>query len=196
MGCASSPKYWSYKTVPAPSHINHVTEIPVWIDSNFSKTQVSEINKAIAEWNMVFNGQVIVKVESTFKSVAEAETKLEEAFKTGLGILIINLPESNPLLGNLIDDSDGVLAFVRGPGGHLMTVIGDHVGNRNLKTIVLHEMGHLFGCYHVNIPNSLILPFYSNDQANCVDKISAAQAAGYLGLNLNTLNYCVTPNFE
>lgn len=91
------------------------------------------------------------------------------------------------------------LTFVRRFSDHLMVVVGDRLGDRNIKTIIMHEFGHIFGCfdcYHINIKNSLMVPIYGKDQADCIDKISVAQVASYMGLDVNILNYCVTPNFS
>jgi predicted Zn-dependent protease len=194
LGCSGcGGETWTYRQGQVPTHINHTYNIPIWIDSSFSVSQKAAIRDAIKEWNGVFNGQVVLKAEATFTGIEEGDKLLQQANRTGQGWVIINLPHNHPLFDNL--NLGGVLAFVRGAGGHLMVVIGDQIGSRNLKSIVMHEMGHLLGANHVNAP-SLMMPAYSHTSSNCIDKITVAQVAGYYKLDMGTLNYCITPHFE
>jgi hypothetical protein len=194
LGCGTSQ--WTYKHVSPADHISNAKVIPIYIDSTFSDEHAKAIKDSIAEWNLVLNKQITLKLDSTFVGLIDGQRRLDEVNRTGLGYVIINLEETSPILSGLVEEGDGTLAFVRRFDGHVMVIVGDRIGNRNLKTIVMHEIGHLLGSFHVNIPGSLMMPYYGNDQADCIDKVTVAQVAGYNHLLLEHLNYCVTPNFK
>lgn len=196
IGCGSSIKYWSYTQGVVPSHINNPKTIPVWIDSRFNKAEVIAINDSIAEWNGVFNGQITVTTVGYFDGSDEGEAKLIKANMTGLGWVIMRLDSDDPWLDGVVEPGDGTLAFVTRFDGHLMVVVGDMVVGRNLKTILMHEMGHLFGAGHVKVANSLMVPYYGPKQATCIDKVTVAQVAEFQKMDLKSLNYCVVPYFE
>ena len=61
VSCGGS-QYWAYTINEAPDHITHATYIPIWVDQGFSASQVEEIKAAIAEWNYVLNGQIILRL--------------------------------------------------------------------------------------------------------------------------------------
>jgi Matrixin len=187
IGCTSM---WSYHDATAPA-IYHPTIIPVWVDRDFKQSDREAIAKATDEWNFVLNGQVKLVFSGYFQSDKEAMELFEGALKTGLGIIITNSTSED-----LDDDGElnGVLAFIPGTMAHHMTVVKDHIGNRELKDIVLHEFGHMLGADHTMF-SSLMYPAYSNKQYPCVDKATAMQVAEVLDLNIETLRYCKTPLF-
>lgn len=193
LNCGTS--YYSYHRGHIPEHVNHAVVIPIWIDTKFNKEQLSQIKSAVNEWNNVFNGQMLLKLDKQFTGQEEGEKLFTEANKTGLGWVIVNLDENDPVLSDRIESGDGTLAFVTKMNGHLLVVIGDRIGTRDLKTITMHEMGHLLGANHVNAP-SLMTPRYGEEQYNCIDKITVAQVAGYQDLEFANLNYCITPYFN
>lgn len=201
-------EYWHYTVNEPLNHITHPTYIPVWIDQGFNGTQVEEIKAAIAEWNYVLNGQIVIRLAEkkslgsdkkmynypdTFPTWEDGHDLQMQAEKTGLGWVIYDLPSNDKHLDSEI--GNGVLAFVTGVDAHCVTVISDRFGNRSMKDVVMHEFAHLLGAEHVNAP-SLEYPYYGKKQYSCIDKITMAQVAEEHGLDLNNLNYCVTPNFE
>lgn len=191
IGCG--PQYWSYHQGIIPTHIM-VNRIPVWVDNSFSVIQRDQIDQAIAEWNMVFNGQIVLQTNPSINRL-EALHKLVEAERVGIGWVIISSNEEMLMAEGIIEEGDGILAFVYHLGGHLITVVRDRVGSRDFKIIMMHEMGHLFGANHVNTI-SLMAPRYGSDQVDCIDKITVAQVAKFNRLSFDTLNYCLTPGFE
>lgn len=201
IGCSSgcsSTTFYTYKRGEKPTHISSAIIIPIWIDKDFSFRRVESIKKAIAEWNNVLNGQIILRQDGEFTGKEEALEHLEHAHKTHQGWVIIKFESDDPVLLKMVDDVDGKLAFVSNIGtGNLMVVINDNIGLLDLRTIVLHEIGHLLGAQHINT-NSLMAPEYKRgfNEVSCVDKITAAQVASYNHLDLKTLNYCTIPNFE
>ena len=199
--------YWTYTSIDRPAHIVHPVLIPVWVDQNFTGAQVEEIKAAIAEWNYVLNGQIVITLKmkralgsdkkyyeypDSFATWEDGNRILKECEHTNLGWVIFNLDSKSK---HLDDDTEGVLAYVTGVDTHFVNVIGDRLGTRSLKDILMHEFGHLLGARHVNTP-SLEFPVYDQHQLGCIDKITVAQVATTHELNLSTLNYCITPYFE
>lgn len=187
MGCT---RMWYYHGAKDPIAF-HPMNIPVWIDSGFNQAEREAIVKAAVEWNFVLNGQVKLVFGGYFHGDAEGIELFEGALKTGLGIVI-----TADTSEGLDDDGElkGVLAFVPGTMAHHMTVVHDHLGDRELKDIVLHEFGHVFGADHT-VFASLMYPAYSQNQYPCVDRITAMQVAEVLDLDVETLRYCRTPAF-
>jgi len=170
--------------------------IPVWIDARFSPSQVKEIRAAVDEYNWVFGGQITITVQSElFTSEEEGERLLEMSERTHQGIVIFDLDAHDPLIDGILNESNGTLAFVMGTGSHFVVVVRDQLGIRDLKAITLHEMSHIFGMGHLNIP-SIMNPYYGNRQYKCLDKITVWMVANYLGLDFGKMHYCSTPYFE
>lgn len=187
MGCT---RMWYYHDAKTPD-VYHPINIPVWVDKDFNQADREAIIKAADEWNFVLNGQAKLIFSGYFDGDKEELVLFEQALKTGLGIVITSDSSED-----LDDDGElqGVLAFVPGTMAHHMTVVNDHIGNRELKDIVLHEFGHMLGADHTPFP-SLMYPAYSDKQYPCVDKITALQVANVLNLDVETLPYCKTPAF-
>lgn len=208
VSCGGTTYYWKYTQNEASSHIEHAPLIPVWVDGTFTPAEMQEIKAAVTEWNYALNGQMRIYVVEKkalgsdkqmhyypdgFLSWEQGKELQKNAEKTGLGWVVFNTPSNSAHYEK--DTDEGVLAFVHGVGHHAVFVISDRFGSRSMKDVMMHEFAHLLGARHVNAP-SLEYPIYSKDQYSCIDKITVAQVANEHGLDLNTLNYCVTPHFE
>lgn len=200
--------YFTYTANDAAEHVIHPVHIPIWIDNTFSQKQVEEIKAATAEWNYVLNGQMVLHVmthqamgvdkqmreyPAGFDTWEEGRKLVKETEKTDLGWVIFNVPTTSPHLDK--NTGDGVLAYVTGIDEHFIIVISDRFGSRSFKDVIMHEMAHLLGAMHVRAP-SLEYPIYSSAQYSCIDKITVAQVAQVRKLDMDHLNYCVTPHFE
>lgn len=205
LNCAST-QYWSYHQGTPPDHIVHATHIPVYLDSGFTQPQMEEIKAAVQEWNGVFNGQVVMTVvthrelgvdkqmhtyPTTFTGWEAGQALVKNAEKSDLGIVFFALHVGDKNL----EGDDGTLAYVNGIDTHGVFCVVDRLGTRSLKDIMMHELAHIFGALHVNAP-SLEAPYYSNRQADCIDKITVLQVATIQHLDFKSLNYCVLPNME
>lgn len=190
---------YSYHQGTKPAHVSNQKVIDIYLDSSFDLMEREHIKDAMNEWNGVFNGQIKLQLAEkdgglvSFSGKDEASDLLKMMNNTGLGWLIIKLNSSDELLE---DVNTNTLAFVTGADRHLMVVIADRVTGRNLKTIIMHEMGHLLGAAHINSKGSLMNPTYGFDQVDCIDKMTVSQIAGYWDFPITELNYCITPNFE
>lgn len=200
VGCGGTNLY-HYKHVGGPeSNYQYYKEIPVYMDKNFSEGERASMLQAMGEWNHVLNGHIKLVVKDMEVDIRSTEMKLlfRQVMTTSEGYMILKLNHNDPMLGDAVDEDDGTLAFVNSLGhrGHVMVVIADRIGSRNLKAIALHEFGHLFGAMHV-LAKSLMYPAYSGRSSyHCVDKITMMQVANYQEIDPKNLNYCVTPNLE
>ena len=191
MVCGCSSGMWGWHRGAAPLHLG-VTDrevILVHIDDSFTKGERSSIEGSLREWNKVFNGQLTLEVGEGFKGLDAGDEVLKDMRKKGEGWIIVRAGSSDEVVSNL---SEHALAFA---GSGIMVVIWDRIGTRDLKTIVMHEMGHLLGSSHFR-SNSLMHPFYGRKQYSCIDKMTVSEVAAAHGLRLETLNYCSTPGFE
>lgn len=190
VGCGG---YWSYLKVGAPEHVVNKLIIPVMLDAGFSAVEEKSIYAAMSEWNVAFNGQVEFRVDGKFER--DPVGLVSRYSESGNGLVIVKMDDTDRRLAGTVESGDGVLAFVPRMGGHLMVVIGNRISTYNLRTIVLHEIGHLMGAYHVNGDN-LMNPHYGPKQIDCIDKVTAMQVAAYNDLDFGTMRYCRTKNFE
>lgn len=198
VGCSGG--LYEYRSVSPEKNIEpHVLVRPVYIDNTFNDVELATINQVVKEWNYVLNGYVVWKIELTaIDHTNEKATKylIKQMSQNHEGIMVLGMNHDDDLVSDTIDEEDSVLAFVNGLGerGQVMVVLRDRIGHKNLHKILLHEFGHAMGGEHVNT-DSLMFPIYSRRQFDCVDKITAAQAATFFNLKLEYLNFCKTPNF-
>jgi Matrixin len=193
-GC--SPSYYTYNHASRDPYLGHRSDIPVYVDEGFSPAEKQAIVRSINEWNEVLNGYITIRVSTWhFDRNTEAGLAvLKQVAAAHQGIVILDLHDNDPLLED--NDTDGVLAFVDGLGrqAHLMVVLSDHIGNRDLKTILMHEWGHALGAQHTT-SRSLMHNFYDGDmQASCIDRATVLQVSAYQHLNMEHLNYCIVPD--
>ncbi len=191
-GCTGSTGLWQYKVPEHNVKPINVDTIPVWLHSDFSTAAQINILEALKEWNISFNGQYILQFKGYFSNLETGRLLYEKFGNANQGIIILNLPASHPL--SLVKSGDGSLAVVPEIGDHVIIVIKDQVGYRNLKTIIMHEIGHLMGAEHINF-SSLMYPYYGVKQYPCIDKVTMMQVAAHLKLNYKTLTYCMVPEF-
>jgi hypothetical protein len=190
-GCSVST--WHYKHGEVPSHIVNAREIPVYVDSKFTNVEIVQLNAALQEWNGVFNGQIVLRLVRKFNDGRDAMMLAREVSNTHNGWMIAKLDSDDERLEEIV--SPGMLAFVPQLGGQLMVVLGDRVSTHNLKTIAMHEMGHMLGAEHV-FGRNLMHPAYGPLQTDCIDKVTVNQVAFFNDLEVSSLNYCVTPDYK
>lgn len=202
-GCTSTTSYFHYHSVPQLVNNTHYKVIPVYVDQSFTKEEVATINKVVDEWNKVLNGQMRVAIASgTFDHTNESQVKLITQIEknTGEGFMLVGLNHDDKMIANFIkheNEKSKALAFCDQIGDDRingMFVIRDRIGMRNLHQVLLHEFGHALGSDHM-IAYSFMYPNYGASEPDCVDKLTAAQVAGYQGIYLSHMNYCAIPNF-
>lgn len=199
-GCSVSPGLYQYYNVSPADHNQHMKIYPIYIDKSFDEKELATVVKVINEWNYVLNGYMRLEIEKEFIDHTDADSMnavVSKIKETHEGIIIVGVNHDDEIVSDEIEESDGVLAFVDNLGdrAHFMAVLRDRIGHRNLHKIILHEFGHAFGARHVEAV-SLMYPYIGANQSDCVDKITALQTANHYGLDINHLNYCVTPNLK
>lgn len=191
---------YSYHSVPPIQNNQHQRIYPIYIDKSFPEEQMTVVKSAIKEWNNVLNGNMVIEIVSEDldgQDMVELVRIAKKVTQEREGLIILNLEHDDDLISGVVEETDGTLAFVNALGNraNLMVVVKDRIGKKNLHKILLHEFGHAFGANHTNA-QSLMYPYYSGVQMDCVDKITVAQVANYHGFNFKSMNYCATPNFE
>lgn len=199
VGCGG--ELYKYGNASPEPYVKHHTMVrSLYVDQSFTKQELAIIKQVVAEWNYTLNSYVVWKIEKVLIN-HEDEKRMralaQDVAQKGDGIVMFALNHDNEMLEDIIDESDGVLAFVNGlgPRAHTMVVLQDRIGNKNLHKILLHEFGHSMGANHVNT-ESLMYPYYGIKQMDCIDKITAAQVATFFDLKLAHLNFCKVPDFE
>jgi len=184
---------YNYTEVSEAGHVSNVRVIDIWTTNNFSDKEELALSGAMEEWNKVLNGQMVLRVGGTVSAtdIDEWEEKLEEVLESRDGWLLIKVSSEHPVVRQSVDD--GTLAFVIGLGSPLMFIIEDHMGSKNLRTVLMHEMGHMLGANHVNIDYTLMTPRYGPKQPDCIDLLTARQVAWFMDLDIGHMNYCVVP---
>lgn len=189
IGCGGH--MWGWHKGATPSHLGSTGReiIPIYIDDSFTEDEMSSIFYALGEWNKVFNGQVVLRVKNSFKGLDQGSEILKGMRRRGEGWIIVRGGSDDEILSGI---SEAALAFA---GNGIMVVVHDRIGERDLRTILMHEMGHLLGVTHLG-SMSLMHPVYGNKQFSCIDKLTVSEMASVRGLRLEELNYCITPGFE
>lgn len=198
LACFScSSELYQYRSVSPEKYHTHYKDIQLYVDKDMNMNGRKQLEAAVNEFNYVLNGSMRFDVATwTLDPNSDAGKAIEENVQTThQGIVVLWLNHDDPALASS-DIGEGTLAFVNGIGNaNLLVVIADRIGSRNLRVILLHELGHAIGAMHVNGP-SLMNPYYGPDQLPCVDATTATQIAGYQHIPLDTINYCSSPNFK
>lgn len=153
------------------------------VDRTFTKHEQKEILKAINEWNVALNGQLVLQVvDLDFDMEPD---KIEQAFREN-GILILSVPSYGSVM-RFVDDGN-LAGKVDGIGGHTVYLLNDRITKNNAFAVALHEIGHVLGSEHTE--TGLMHPRYSPSRTYCVDKLAIQNVAAFYGLDVKRLNYC------
>lgn len=154
----------------------------IYVDKDFGEADRLEIAKAVEQWNHALNGQIRLDIVS-FDFRMEPSILKEKA--DAWFILKIH---SDSNFKPKEEPEAPTLAFADKIGGHLIYMIRDRIRNEDMKGIVMHEIGHLFGSDHVG--TRLMYKHYQRSQYNCVDYDSIQSVASAQHLEPAGLNYC------
>lgn len=199
MGCSAAPVKTSVPkadglgftyTHNEPSKESFVpVENPVWISAAFTQDEKDILKAAMTEWNMSLNGYyefTLMSENYMPRDEGPAEKYIADTY-IGLLITRISPADADEAVG------EGVLAWVDGLRGHGMHVVADRMGTRRMKTVMLHEFGHVVGIGHVLIKGALMAPGYPYN-APCIDKVTVLQVGAMRPeWNWRNLNWCNWP---
>lgn len=201
LGCSSSTGMYKYRSVVPEADHQHFQLISFYVDKDFNKPERQALEQAMNEWNHALNGYMRLQIISDKvnhedkKGMHDLVRKLSP---TGEGVIMLKLNHDDEFLQDVTEEENAIkLAFTNGIGesGHLLVVVADTIGSKDLHKILLHEIGHLMGSDHISAP-SLMYPIYGYKQLNCIDKLTLAVVAEYRDLDLDRLNYCTIPHFN
>ncbi len=164
--------------------------VPVWIDKGFGIDHRMDIHVAIDTWNHSLNGYE--KFDVTSDTFDMEPSVLAIINTTHQGLLILKRMHDDPVMTML---PDGVLAWVeREPGeeGHVLNVVDDVIGTRDLRAITMHEIGHALGLPHSVIKGTLLFPSYTYT-ADCIDRVTVQALASVRGWQWKQMSYCERP---
>jgi hypothetical protein len=149
------------------------TEVmPVRIGDGFTAYERARILRAVNEWNYALNGHVrfeIVSENAPYEIVASSL----KAPNPPPGLRLRYLLASTPPQLN---------------GRTSSQVFVQRLGNRDLKALMLHELGHMLGLPHAR--EGVMSADYDLVEWRCIDKTTAAALAAKLNLPVGQLNWC------
>jgi hypothetical protein len=195
VGCADAPHLGLYHYIRAPAAVGQGVKIyPVYVDKDYGEADQLAIQQALEQWNFAFNGQAkFVIVDSQF----DMQPGLLELTVQTNAFLILKVSSRNDMVNNV----DGIAAGECGhgyyavgftPGGsHHVYLVRDRLANRDIKYIIMHELGHTLGARHRG--DGLMSVPYHQEAYQCVDQMTVLQVAEHEQLQPDHMNYCVVP---
>jgi hypothetical protein len=150
--------------------------VTLQIDSSFNSNDKAKVFLAVEEWNHALNGYVRFDVASSGGWRPHAwDIRAERG----------GSPDTGGPGGQPLSFTQAGLASI----GGRMVIYVDRLGTRDLRGIVLHELGHVLGLDH-DPRGNLMSARYSATAEQCVDKATAERIAASRKLPLDGLNWC------
>lgn len=171
-----APSYSQYSTSMPTSNIEAKT---VWIDVNFSNIEKSEIKDAILEWQNSLSGAYVFFIKEDFNMESEQLSNFNYDW-------FILKKDIKDITARKIDENAITLAYANIIKGNIITVIDKRSNNKKLKSIIMHEIGHLLGLSHTD--GGLMNSYYTG--LECIDKVAAKEIAKILFLRIENIKYC------
>jgi len=150
--------------------------VTLQIDGSFNADDRAKVLLAVEEWNHALNGYVRFDVASSGGWRAHAwDIRAERG----------GSPDAPDAGGQPLSYTQAGFASIGGK----MVIYVDRIGTRDLRGIVLHELGHVLGLDH-DPRGNLMSARYSSTTGQCVDKPTAETIAAMRKLPLAGLNWC------
>lgn len=184
VGCGSAafgPVVHNYRYTRVMGGVT-LRSIPIYIDQNMGEADKVAVQQAIEQWNYALNGNVVLYVAS-WKYMGEID-EIKQIHQNH-GIIIQNLTGLQAVEHN---KGERVLAFVNDIGGWVINVIRERIHNDDVKSVLLHEIGHILGAYHRE--HDLMQPIFDPDNYHCIDLDTLKQVADRQGFDYHKGNYC------
>ncbi len=150
--------------------------IAMAVEGQFTAAEQASVLRAIEEWNHALNGFIRLDV------VAPGSVRGIWSIRAEKG----GTPQApNPVAGQPLSSTT---ASFWSSGGETLVYV-DRIGTRDLRGIVLHELGHVLGLDH-DPQGNLMSARYQPSTEQCIDKPTALMIAARHNLPAAALNWC------
>ena len=115
----------------------------------------------------------------------DMEIEKIEAVKRRGGYMIMKIGKGSKLLRE--EEGEKTLGFVNKIGGDQMYIIVDNIEReRDIRVVVLHEIGHLMGVRHIGkgIMNKELGEY-------CIGEAEVKEVSNWTGWEWEKMNYCI-----
>lgn len=164
--------------------------VPVYVDKKFTDAHREAIHSAFAQWNLALNGYEEFKIVSDTFDMEPAV--IQDIMATSQGLVVLRRSSTDPIMEEM---PEGVLGWVMMPEGseaHALNLVEDSVGNRDLSSIAMHEIGHTLRLPHLPVKHTLMYPSYVNG-SRCIDLFTVQALATVRNWDWHKLNNCAYP---
>lgn len=165
--------------------------VPVYFDLSFTDSELLDLTAAFEEWNYALNGAQVFRQEAFFDGAGGQKAVRALMARSLEGMIVIRRPTGD---AGLEDVSPSALAWVDSVCGDELNVAADRIGGRDLKTVVMHEIGHSMCIPHIPVIHTLMFPGYTG-ATGCIDRVTV-QVLSTLRphtFDWHTMNYCERP---
>ena len=168
---------------------NPIRVISIYVDKNFTKTEVEKIQLAIKEWNIALNNNFLLKVVS-YGFDMDIGT-LKYIYKNNSWAFLKINPDSE-----LFYNTTGkrTLGFVDNVGGNLLYYIdyrswfNDNRPDEYIEYVFLHEIGHLLMLSHYE--EGIMTASVPVNIPTCIDEYTINEIGLKWEIPISSLNYC------
>ncbi len=187
---AHSPPGGGLYTEHAAPKGNVPEVVPVYIDKRFSDSHRSAIHESFSQWNIALNGYESFRIASdTFDMEPNI---IQDIIASGQGLLVLRRSTSDPVMEELPEGVLGWVMMTQGEEAHVLNLVEDAVGNRDITSICSHEIGHTLRLPHLPVKGTLMYPSYRNGSP-CIDRFTVQTLATIRGFDWKLLNWCGYP---
>src|SRR5581483_2198908 len=152
-------------TVPSAPRVR-----TVYIDDDFPPYDATEIDAAIAAWNLALNGRALLVRKPWDLDAAAGDPDAIAIYRTTDALA--------PRPANLQDDA---IAWTDAVGGRFVWLIRDRIDYRWMRAVTLHELGHALGASDRKDVGGLLMS-QGNFNPTCPDRDAVEQVSSYMGI--------------
>lgn len=134
-------------------------------------------------------GYLVLKIASTEFKLDRQTIRLAE---DGKAYLILKTYSSNPIISSRDHGNYVTLGLANKVNGNWLWIVRDRLGDSDITTVTMHELGHLLGAEHT--VRYLMSPDYSKIEYQCIDRSAIVQVADRWNLPMSKLSYCMYGN--
>ncbi len=150
--------------------------VTLQIDNSFAAVDGANVLRAVEEWNQALNGWI--RFEVLPPKGWQPRSWVIRAERGGQ-------PETQDGAGQPLSFTQAGFASI----GGRMVIYVDRIGTRDLRGVVLHELGHVLGLDH-DTRSNLMSMRYSPTTEQCIDEETISRVAALRHLPVASLNWC------